>query len=86
MATARSRREVVTGATPGVVGPGRPPPRPWVAFWAVLRRDIFVTGKELPSFLAQVLVQPFFFLLVFVVILGRSGFVSPGTGRSCCPA
>ena len=78
---------MVTGATPAVVGPAPSgPPRPWVAFWAVLRRDIFVTGKELPSFLAQVLVQPFFFLLVFVVILGRSGFVSPSTGRSCCPA
>ncbi len=86
MTTTGSRREVVTGATPAVVGPAPSgPPRPWVAFWAVLRRDIFVTGKELPSFLAQVLVQPFFFLLVFVVILGRSGFVSPEYGAIMLP-
>ncbi|GAA1402288.1 hypothetical protein GCM10009613_62000 [Pseudonocardia kongjuensis] len=55
------------------------------AFLAVLRRDIFVTGKELPSFLAQVLVQPFFFLLVFVVVLGRGGFVAEGYGEIMLP-
>ncbi|GEL19827.1 ABC transporter permease [Pseudonocardia asaccharolytica] len=58
---------------------------PWRAFLAVLGRDIFVTGKELPAFLAQVLVQPFFFLLVFVVVLGRGGFVSPDYGSIMLP-
>jgi ABC-2 type transport system permease protein len=65
----------VTGARPSA---GR-------AFLAVLGRDVFVTGKELPAFLAQVLVQPFFFLLVFVTVLGRSGFVSPEYGSIMLP-
>lgn len=55
------------------------------AFLAVLRRDLFVTGRELPSFLAQTLVQPFFFLLVFVVVLGRGGFVAPEYGQIMLP-
>lgn len=59
--------------------------RPGQAFLAVLGRDIFVTGKELPSFLAQVLIQPFFLLLVFVVVLGRGGFVSADYGSIMLP-
>ncbi|MFP5070815.1 ABC transporter permease [Pseudonocardia nantongensis] len=55
------------------------------AFLAVLGRDIYVTGRELPSFLAQVLIQPFFFLLVFVVVLGRGGFVAEGYGEIMLP-
>ncbi|WP_214370972.1 ABC transporter permease [Pseudonocardia sp. H11422] len=60
-------------------------PSPARTFVAVLSRDIFVTGKELPSFLAQTLIQPFFFLLVFVVVLGRSGFISPEYGSIMLP-
>lgn len=60
-------------------------PRPGRAFLAVLRRDVYVTGRELPSFLAQTLIQPFFFLLVFVVVLGRSGLVSPEYGSIMLP-
>jgi ABC-2 type transport system permease protein len=55
------------------------------AFWAVLSRDIFVTGKELPAFLAQVLIQPFFFLFVFVVVLSAGGFVSANYGQIMLP-
>ena len=47
------------------------------AFLAILRRDLYVSGRELPAFLAQTLLQPFFFLLIFVVVLGRGGFVAP---------
>ncbi|MDQ4119406.1 MAG: ABC transporter permease [Actinomycetota bacterium] len=84
--TGRRGELTTTDAGPASTAPvPSGPPRPWVAFWAVLRRDIYVTGKELPSFLAQVLVQPFFFLLVFVVILGRSGFVSPDYGSIMLP-
>ncbi|MFP5019997.1 ABC transporter permease [Pseudonocardia phyllosphaerae] len=78
-----------TGEAPG--GPAaRPEPAggrapTGKAFLAVLRRDIYVTGKELPSFLAQTLIQPFFFLLVFVVVLGRGGFVSAGYGSIMLP-
>ena len=35
------------------------------AFRAVLRRDLYVTWSELPVFLAQVILQPFFLLFVF---------------------
>jgi len=44
------------------------------AFTAILWRDIFVTGKELPIFLAQVVLQPFFFVFVFGKILVSLGF------------
>ena len=60
-------------------------PGPATAFLAVLGRDVFVTGKELPAFLAQVLLQPFFFLLVFVVVLSTGGFVSAGYGEIMLP-
>lgn len=45
------------------------------AFGAVLGRDVFVTGRELPSFLAQVLIQPFFLLFIFGKVLGELGYV-----------
>jgi len=44
-------------------------------FNAVLGRDVFVTGRELPSFLAQVLIQPFFTLFIFGKVLTQIGFV-----------
>jgi ABC-2 type transport system permease protein len=44
-------------------------------FNAVLGRDIFVTGRELPSFLAQVIIQPFFTLFIFGKVLTQIGFV-----------
>jgi ABC-2 type transport system permease protein len=44
------------------------------AFLAVLRRDLFVTGKELPTFLAQVILQPLFLLFVFGRILADLGY------------
>ena len=49
-----------------------------VAFLAVLRRDIYVTGKELPVFLAQVILQPFFLLFVFGKVLGSLGYTRHG--------
>ncbi|MFE2755172.1 ABC transporter permease [Actinosynnema sp. NPDC059335] len=44
-------------------------------FNAILWRDVFVTGRELPSFLAQVIIQPFFILFIFAKVLGDIGFV-----------
>lgn len=44
-------------------------------FNAVLWRDIFVTGRELVPFLAQVLVQPFFTLFIFGKVLTSMGYV-----------
>jgi ABC-2 type transport system permease protein len=46
------------------------------AFLAILRRDLYVTWSELPIFLAQVVLQPFFFLFVFGKVLGSLGYTS----------
>ena len=42
-------------------------------FGTVLGRDVHVTGQELPSFLAQTLIQPFFFLFIFAKVLTAGG-------------
>lgn len=44
------------------------------AFLAICWRDIFVTGRQFPVFLAQVLLQPIFFLFIFGRILTALGF------------
>jgi ABC-2 type transport system permease protein len=49
-------------------------PSRWGAFWAVLYRDLYVTARELPAFLAQVILQPFFFLFVFGKVLSSLGY------------
>jgi ABC-2 type transport system permease protein len=46
----------------------------WRAFRAVLRRDLYVTWRELPAFLAQVILQPLFLLFVFGKVLGSLGY------------
>ncbi len=48
------------------------------AFVAVLGRDLFVTGRELPVFLAQVLLQPLFLLFVFGKVLNEIGAATSG--------
>ena len=48
------------------------------AFLAVLERDIYVTGRELPAFLAQVILQPYFLLFVFGKVLGSLGYTQHG--------
>jgi ABC-2 type transport system permease protein len=54
-------------------------------FAAVLRRDVFVTWKELPVFLAQVILQPLFLLLVFGKVLGALGYTSHGYANLLFP-
>ncbi|MFI5271498.1 MAG: ABC transporter permease [Ktedonobacterales bacterium] len=58
-----------------------------VAFLAILRRDVVVTGREFIPFLLQTLIQPLFFLFVFGKVLpglssaggaGTAGVVSAG--------
>ncbi|MCT2587533.1 ABC transporter permease [Actinophytocola gossypii] len=44
-------------------------------FGNVLWRDIFVTGRELVPFLAQVILQPFFMLFIFGKVLTNLGYV-----------
>ena len=50
----------------------------WRGFLSILGRDLYVTGKELPTFLTQVLLQPFFFVFVFGKVLGNLGFTQGG--------
>ncbi|HEX5402008.1 MAG TPA: ABC transporter permease [Pseudonocardiaceae bacterium] len=45
-------------------------------FMSVLGRDVFVTGRELVPFLAQVVIQPFFMLFIFGKVLGSLGYVN----------
>jgi ABC-2 type transport system permease protein len=46
------------------------------AFLAVLRRDLFVTWRELPTFLAQVVLQPLFLVFVFGRVLTSLGYAT----------
>jgi ABC-2 type transport system permease protein len=46
------------------------------AFRALLWRDVFVTGRELAPFLAQVILQPLFMLFVFGKVLVELGFAA----------
>jgi ABC-2 type transport system permease protein len=48
------------------------------AFFAILRRDLYVTWRQLPAFLAQVILQPLFLLFVFGKVLGSLGYTRPG--------
>jgi len=55
------------------------------AFLGLLARDVFVTGRELGSFLAQVLLQPIFLLFVFGKVLGDLGYVQGGFDQVLLP-
>ena len=55
------------------------------AFSAVLRRDLYVTWKELPVFLAQVILQPLFLLFVFGKVLGSLGYTQHGYAELLFP-
>jgi ABC-2 type transport system permease protein len=54
-----------------------PPWGPWRAGLAILRRDILVTGREFPVFLAQVTLQPLLLLFVFGKVLTELGYARP---------
>jgi ABC-2 type transport system permease protein len=54
-------------------------------FWAVLKRDIYVTVRELPVFLAQVILQPLFLLFVFGKILTQLGYAQHGFAEILFP-
>jgi ABC-2 type transport system permease protein len=74
-------------AEPSAVPPAVPPAEPsalrrqasiWRSFAAILGRDLYVTGRELPTSLAQVVIQPFFLVFVFGKVLGSLGFTQGG--------
>jgi ABC-2 type transport system permease protein len=48
------------------------------AFRAILQRDLYVTWRQLPTFLAQVILQPLFLLFVFGKVLGSLGYTRAG--------
>jgi ABC-2 type transport system permease protein len=50
----------------------------WNAFRAVLYRDLYVTWREAPAFLAQVILQPLFLLFVFGKVLGTLNYTQNG--------
>jgi ABC-2 type transport system permease protein len=52
---------------------------------AVLYRDLYVTGRELPAFLAQVILQPLFLLFVFGKVLGSLGYTRHGYANLLFP-
>ena len=57
----------------------------WHAFRAVLWRDLYVTWKEFPAFLAQVILQPLFLLFVFGKVLGSLGYTRHGYAHLLFP-
>src|SRR3984893_8489846 len=57
----------------------------FIAFMAILRRDIVITGREFIAFLLQVLLQPLFFLFIFGKVLPSIGFARPGFAAVLLP-
>ncbi|WP_236653679.1 ABC transporter permease [Streptacidiphilus melanogenes] len=55
------------------------------AFFFILWRDVFVTGRELVPFLAQVVVEPFFMLFVFGKVLTGLGYAGHGFQQVLLP-
>jgi ABC-2 type transport system permease protein len=67
-----------------------PPPVRWsdqfATFRAVLWRDLFVTSRgELVGFVAQVLIQPLFMLLIFGKVLGDLGYANDSFAQVLLP-
>jgi len=67
------------------VAAARPRGGPWRAFLAILGRDLFVTWNELPVFLVQVILQPFFIIFVFGKVLTNLGFAQANYGDVLIP-
>jgi ABC-2 type transport system permease protein len=68
-----------------VAAPVLEPGTQWRAFRAVLRRDLYVTWREFPAFLAQVILQPLFLLFVFGKVLGSLGYTQHGYANLLFP-
>jgi ABC-2 type transport system permease protein len=74
-----------TPAPPVSVPARRVPAGAVQAFLAILGRDLFVTGAELPVFLAQAILQPLFMAFVFGKVLIDLGFASPAFAQLLLP-
>lgn len=55
------------------------------AFWAILHRDLVVTGRELVQFLLQAMIQPLFFLFIFGKVLPGIGLAAGGFAALLLP-
>jgi ABC-2 type transport system permease protein len=64
----------VSAITAPVIEPGTQ----WRAFRMVLYRDLYVTWREFPAFLAQVILQPLFLLFVFGKVLATLNYTQHG--------
>lgn len=60
-------------------------PGTWRAFFAILRRDMYVTFREGFSLLAQIALAPLFMLFVFAKVLGSLDYVSTDFGSLLLP-
>lgn len=54
-------------------------------FGALMRRDLYVTRRELPYFLIRTTLQPLLFIVVFGYLLPRMGFVGRDYGAALLP-
>ena len=54
-------------------------------FLAVLWRDVFATTRQLPTFLAQMVVQPLLLFFVFGRVLGDAGYTQGDFGATLLP-
>ncbi|HEU5245260.1 MAG TPA: ABC transporter permease [Gaiellaceae bacterium] len=61
-----------------VAAPAIAPGTQWRAFRMVLYRDLYVTWREFPAFLAQVILQPLFLLFVFGYVLKSLNYTQHG--------
>jgi ABC-2 type transport system permease protein len=68
-----------------IAAPATPQATQWRAFRMVLYRDLYVTWREFPAFLAQVLLQPFFLLFVFGKVLSSLGYTQHGYSNLLFP-
>ncbi|MBB5874088.1 ABC-2 type transport system permease protein [Allocatelliglobosispora scoriae] len=65
--------------------PVSPAASAWLAFRAILWRDVFVTGKEFWVLLIQVAIAPLFMLFIFAKVLGSMQVVAGDYGHTLLP-
>lgn len=57
----------------------------WPAFMALMRRDLTVNRRELPSFLVRTLMQPTLFMIVFGAVLPKMGAMNASYQATLLP-
>jgi ABC-2 type transport system permease protein len=72
-------------AAPGAAHDAAPRVGAAQVFGALLRRDVHVSRRELPSFLLRTTLQPIMFTIVFGYLLPKMGFMSRGYTAALLP-